>query len=103
MAEMYDSVPLASQCAMRWLSHHIRINELKDILEDDLFVISYELFARDPTDTIHKLKQYLGLHEPVRVPEVKIESLSKWKKQLSDADIHDIQNVVGFSPESISN
>lgn len=101
IAETYDSVPFASQCALRWLAHHNRMNELKSALKNDLLVISYELFAHNPVDTVRSLKTFLKLHEPIPVPEVKIESLGKWKAQLSDAELIDIQNIVGFSPKSI--
>ena len=102
IADTYDSIPFASQCAMRWLAHHRKMNELKNALGDALLVISYESFVRNTKHTIHDLKQFLGLHEAIPIPEVKIESLNKWKSQLSDAELIDIQDIVGFSPESIN-
>jgi len=102
IADTYDSIPLASQCAMRWLAHHRRMNELKNTLGDALLVISYESFAHDTALTIHVLNQFLGLQEAIPIPEVKMESLNKWKSGLSDAELIDIQDVVGFSPESIN-
>ena len=100
LANEYESIPFASQCAMRWLAHHNRMKELRKSLGDYLFVISYESFAHDTEQAINELKQFLGLHETIPVPEVKIESLSKWKNQLSDAEVDNIQNIVGFPPES---
>ena len=102
LANTYDSTPFASQCAMRWLAHHKRMNELKNTLGDALLVISYEAFAHDTENELKKLENFLGLHKPIQIPEIKMESLSKWKRQLSDAELADIQNIVGFTPESTS-
>jgi hypothetical protein len=99
-ASGYDSVPLASQCAMRWLAHHRRMNELRSFLGSDLLVISYESFACNTADTISDLQQFLGLHKAIAIPEVKLESLDKWRSQLSDAQIVEVQNVVGFPPQN---
>lgn len=102
IADTYDSIPFASQCAMRWLAHHRRMNELKSALGDALLLITYESFTQNTEHTIHGLKQFLGLHQALPIPEVKTESLNKWKSQLSDAELVDIQDIVGFSPENIN-
>lgn len=102
VAEMYDDLPLASQCAMRWKAHHQRMIELKDILGNDLFVMRYEYFAEHTEDTIQQLKCFLGLHEPIPVPEVKRDSMNKWRSQLSDEEISQIQSIVGFSPDVVN-
>ncbi len=100
IAERYDDIPFPSQCAMRWLAHHDRMNALKHRLSDSLKVISYEAFARHTEETIGDLQQFLGLSKPLSLPEVKIESLHKWRYQLSGDEIKQIQNVVGFSPDA---
>lgn len=99
-AAAYDDIPFASQCAMRWLAHHNKMNELRNSLGDALLVISYESFARNTEQTIAGLKEFLGLHEPIPIPEVKLESLSKWKGQLSDAELVDIQNIIGSAADA---
>jgi hypothetical protein len=96
-ASTYENIPFASQCAMRWLSHHHRMNELKDKLGDSLFIISYEKLAIDTEKVIAELQKFLSLTNPIPVPEVKKESLSKWQKQLSAEQVKQIENVVGFS------
>jgi hypothetical protein len=99
-AHTYENVPLASQCAMRWVAHRDRMDELAHTLGDDLLVISYELFAQKTEKVIDKLQQFLGLHTPIPVPFVKTDSLQKWKRQLSEEEIDQIQNIVGFSPDT---
>jgi hypothetical protein len=101
IAGRYDAIPLASQCAMRWRAHHIRMKELRSVLADSLKLISYESFAQRTEETIHELQQFLGLAQPIPEPEVKTESLQKWRSQLSSDEIRQIQDVVGFSPESL--
>ena len=87
---------------MRWMAHHDRINELRNILGEDLFVISYESFAHDTKRTINELQKFLGLHRNIPIPDVKTESLQKWKSQLSSEEIKQIQNFVGLSPNASS-
>ena len=94
----YDDLPLASQCAMRWVAHRTRMRELKSILGDALFLISYEKFARETEGVIQDIRKFLNLKKPVPVPSVKVESLSKWKQQLSDEEILQIQTIVGSPP-----
>ena len=103
LADVYDKIPFASKCAMRWVAHHDRINELGNILGDDLLVISYEYFAHNTEKTIHELQQFLGLHKPIPIPDVRTDSLDKWKSQLSDEEVIQIQNIVGFAPDTINN
>jgi len=98
-ASAYEDLPLASQCAMRWLAHHNKMSELKETLKEDLLVISYEKFAYNPEKQISKLQQFLKLETPIPVPEVKAASLHNWKKQLSTKEIEDIEAIVGFPPK----
>jgi hypothetical protein len=99
LEENYDSIPLASQCAMRWLSHHNKMNALSITLGRDLLVISYESFVRNPKKIINRLRNFLELEIPIAIPEVKMESLYKWERQLSIQEVGQIQYIVGFSPE----
>ncbi|QBG46593.1 sulfotransferase [Verrucomicrobia bacterium S94] len=101
LADRYDRIPFASQCAMRWLAHHNRMNELRGTLGDAFLLITYESFAHDTKATVDTLKQFLALKSPVPIPEVKKDSLNKWKHQLSDSELADIQKTVGFSPDSV--
>lgn len=100
-AEEYDSIPLASQCAIRWVAHGKRMNDLKNVLAHDLFVISYERFAEDTEETLRDLQNFLGLQNPIPIPVVKKESLVKWKSQLTQEELRNIESVVGFSPDAI--
>jgi hypothetical protein len=65
-----------------------------------MFIISYEDFAHNTEKIIHELQEFIGLTQPIPVPEVKTGSLHKWKAQFSNEEIEQIQNIVGFPPES---
>lgn len=98
IAERYDDIPFASQCAMRWLAHHNRMNTLRTRLGDSLMVISYESFACNTEKTITELQSFLGLQHPLAVPEVKVDSLNKWENLLSDENIKHIHDIVSTAP-----
>ena len=95
----YDNIPLEKQCAMRWLAHHNKMNSLKETIGKDLLVISYETFAHNTEQQILELQQFLRLKHSIPIPEVRKESLDKWKTQLSEEQITNIQEVVKIEPD----
>jgi hypothetical protein len=78
------------------------MKELEQSLGDSLMVISYEDFAYDPERTVQKLQNFLGFTKPIPVPDVKVESLDKWKSQLSPQEIQQISATIGISPEDFA-
>ncbi len=102
IAKGYENIPFASQCAMRWVAHRDKMTELKGVLGNSLMVISYEEFAHNTKGIIFELQQFLGLLNPIPLPIVKIESLEKWKKQLSSDEILQISDIVGFFPDDFN-
>lgn len=94
----YDDIPLAEQCAMRWLAHFDRLRQLESSLGDDLLTISYESFANNPHRVIRQLERFIGVTSPIPVPTVRTESLNKWRSQLTTDEVQQIQAVVGFPP-----
>jgi hypothetical protein len=61
-------------------------------------VIRYEDFVAGPAEVVETLRSFLSLQAPMPVPEVAVDSLSKWRQQLSDDDVRQIEGVVGFPP-----
>jgi hypothetical protein len=98
-ASDYGNIPVAAKCAMRWLSHHEQMRRLRSKMPEDLHFISYETFAHQTDETISRLRRFLKLGSPVRTPDVKTESLHKWKAQLSTQQLQQIEGVVGFSAD----
>lgn len=99
-AKHYDELPLPSQCAKRWVAHHERLNLLRERLGSALFQVSYETFANSPESVIQDLQRFLRLENPLPLPDVKSESLDKWKTQLTAEQIKQIENIVGFPPDA---
>ena len=101
LAPTYDSIPFPSQCAMRWVAHRDRLNELRKSLGDDLFVISYEMFAHHTEDVLRELQQFLGLNSSIPIPQIRTDSLQKCKTSLTVREIEEIQRIVGYPPDTI--
>lgn len=97
-AREYDSYALSRQCAMRWLAHHRRLRELQTVLGDRMLLVSYEEFAHGTDEVLRELEGFLGLTQPLPRPEVKRESLDKWRAVLSEDDLEQVYSVVGFYP-----
>jgi len=98
LANRYDTIPRAAQCAIRWLAHHDRISALRTTLGSSLIVISYETFADHTGQTVRDLQHFLGLRAAIPIPHVNRDSLQKWQTQLSADQIQQIQSIVGVPP-----
>ena len=102
LASKYDQLPLASKCALRWVSHHNQMDSLRKSLGDSLLVINYESLIRHTKEEIGKLQIFLNLNTSFSSMEVKEESLNKWNNQLSKDQVEQISNIVGFTPSQIN-
>lgn len=100
MESHYESLSLASRCALRWRSHATRMSELRNTLGNNLYVISYEDFALDTQKTITTLQSFMDLKVPLPVPIVTVSSLNKWRTSLSTDDVKQIQEITGIDPDS---
>jgi hypothetical protein len=93
-ADSYATTSLATQCAMRWVAHTNRMEDLRIALGSDLLVISYENFQEKTEDIIRDLEGFLRLRGSLPKPHVKKSSLQSWKTHLSSQDKEDIQRIV---------
>jgi hypothetical protein len=94
IAAEYDALPTASKCALRWRSHQRRLRELRGSLGDRLLLLSYERLIEDTQHCLEALQAFLGLPGEFPVPEVRRESLDKWKNQLTESEIQEIDAVL---------
>lgn len=94
----YPNLSFPARCALRWQSHHERMRYLNRKYPNRLQVIQYEDLMAQPTERLHDLKDFLGLAEPIRRPEIKSESKDKWRKNLTDQDIRDIHEITKHQP-----
>jgi hypothetical protein len=99
LADQYEEIPIAAKCALRWLAHSKRMNELRGSLGTQLLVTSYETFQKDTSNTIQGLQKFLGLSSPLAIPHIRQESLLNWQSQLSGEEQRQIQDIVGTSTD----
>ncbi|QGH36254.1 sulfotransferase [Gracilibacillus salitolerans] len=90
----YESMAPEERAALRWCSHAKKMDELKLSLGNRLMVINYESLVKNPEPCLVNIAKFLELHSPFPPYKMKIESLEKWKHQLSDTQIENIDNVV---------
>ena len=95
LAQHYDELPLAVQCAHRWLAHHQRLAQLQREMPHSVHVIQYETLATDSVETMRHLQAFLKLDTPIASPTVATDSLHKWKSYLTSQQIDQIWQVVG--------
>ncbi len=95
LAERYDSMDLAEQCALRWKAHHDRMAEMGGLLGDRLLRIQYEDLFENTDEALARLADFVGLGTPIPRPEIRRESLFKWKEQLTDEQIGQVEAVTG--------
>ena len=94
----YESLPLATKCALRWRSHHEEMTRLRPVLGDRLLVLDYEALILDNEVNLERLREFLQLDRAIPRPEIRRGSLDKWRDQLSPEEIGQISEVAGFGP-----
>lgn len=95
LAAVYDDLPMASRCALRWRAHKLRMSQLERVLAGSIAVLSYEQLVTDPGAAARRLGSFLELEEPIPVPAIDRAASSRWTTELSQADRAGIRDVVG--------
>ena len=93
--ETYRNLSLAGKCAMRWLSHAERMEEIKEKLPERVYIIRYEKLVLETQEELLQLQKFLGLSAPIPVPDVKSGSIDKWQSILTAENRADIERVTG--------
>ena len=68
---------------------------------DKLCIVSYEDFISNTKQVMFNLDSFLFLTKPLNQPIVKHDCIAKWKTQLTDQEIMEIQEIVGFPPSEL--
>ena len=92
---------MAAKCALRWRAHHEELQTLQEVLGRRIMLLNYEVLQGSTQTVLGDLRLLLGLHAPIAPPYVRQASLDKWKHQLSSEETRQIQEVVGFAPDSV--
>jgi hypothetical protein len=95
VAARYDTLSLATRCALRWRSHQRRMEHLRGALGTRLRVVSFEELASRPEQELRALQNWLGLEMPFAAPTVDRPAIDRWRHELSDAETAEIATVVG--------
>jgi hypothetical protein len=90
----YENLPVESQCALRWKVHIKRIDELKEKLNNRLLVLNYEELINNTQTELVKIKDFLEMKQDIPYPKVKKDSLDKWKNNLTEKQIINIDNIL---------
>jgi hypothetical protein len=95
VADRYRDMSLVERCALRWVAHANRLDELAGRLPAGNFLrLNYDAMATDPTLELQKLQEFLALDKPFPPVDVKRDALEKWRSQLSVDDLLAIDAVV---------
>jgi hypothetical protein len=94
MISEYENLPIESQCALRWKSHIDRIDKLENKLGDKLLILDYESLIKNTKPELNRLKDFLKLQKDIPFPEIREESLVKWKINLSKKQVENIDTIL---------
>jgi hypothetical protein len=95
----YARMSLAARCAVRWRTHLHRLDELEGVLGDRMIRLRYHELQTETTHELSRLQEFLGLKKPIPLPDIKTDSLTRWRKDLSEVQIAEIRAVVGEDAE----
>jgi hypothetical protein len=92
LVDKYNDLSIIQKLTMRWCEGHREMERLKPILADRLHFVKYEDLIQSPELERERLIKFLGLEVGEIRP--KIESLDKWKSELSNLQISEIDGVL---------
>jgi hypothetical protein len=90
----FAALPIEKKCALRWYSHKKEIERLARILSGQVLSIRYEEFAADPGPQLDRISSFLGIEQGFVPERIDLESLGKWKDQLSRDQVRMIREVI---------
>jgi len=86
----YKNLSVVERCTLRWLAHRDELLRLKQQHPGDFLLLDYELLMQDTTQQLIVLQEFLGEDQPFPETAVKTTSLNKWRDQLSERQIAQI-------------
>jgi hypothetical protein len=89
----FASLSPAERCTWRWRSHRDELLRLERVLGDRFVLVRYEDFAREPATDLDRVARLLGVDNEFELPDIALDSLEKWRRNLSDEQVAAI-NVV---------
>jgi len=90
----FASLPIEAKCTYRWISHKKELQRLKDVLNHRYLMMDYDDFVSQPEEYTRQLSEFLGVDNRFQPEEIKLESLEKWKKYLSQDQVSIIDSTI---------
>ena len=89
----FASLSRVQQCAWRWVAHRDELDRLCGALPERVHLVGYEDFAARPGAELQRLAQFLRVENDFVVPSITVESLDKWKHQLTELQVRQVGAV----------
>jgi hypothetical protein len=100
--EEYRRLSTAGRLAVRWRAHAEHAEWLRQRLDPNRYlVISYTDLIVENETSLRRLTEFLHLTEPLSGPLPQPGSLTKWEQQLTEAQLAEIEAVVGLGPATV--
>ena len=97
-APLYDGFSETQKAALRWESHHDRLEFLKKRLAPRLHVLDYEEMSLNFKRTLEGLWEFLDLRRIESSHQPNPRSLNNWRSHLTGEQIIEITEITGRSP-----
>ena len=92
--DIFEKLPIESKCALRWLAHKNRLEDLERTFPDHVKVIDYEDFYDNYIDLMTSLKTFLNLDFNLNSEPLNQSGKDKWKATLSDEQVQNIHAII---------
>lgn len=90
----YRQASIVERCALRWLAHHRELARLESILGDRFTLVRYEDLVSNAAKVLQSLQSFIGLECQFAAPSPEVDTLTKWRTQLTSEDVKKIQSVI---------
>ncbi len=94
MVEYYH-YSLERRFALSWKAHTERLIDLKRKLGNQIMGIEYESLLVKTDLELERIQEFIGLKAPFPAPKLKLDSLDKWRRELTDHQKNEIKSIVG--------
>lgn len=93
---LYKDLTIEEKCAMRWLSHKNRLLALEREFPTRVKVFNYNELLENQQAQLADLSQFLNITNRFKPEEFNLESLTKWKENLTVAQIEHIDRILEY-------
>lgn len=94
--DIYQTLPIESKCALRWLSHKNRLLHLERAFPGRVKVFNYNELLIDQENQLLLLSRFLNIKNEFKPESFNMESLTKWKEHLGAGQIDSIDKILEY-------